>query len=313
MTRCISLTAIKDWCLRSAFSQSGLRPTTTDLGDGTVMHCWVPKNRVESKPDLVLIHGFGANALWQWDDVVSRFARRFNIYVPDLVFFGGSYTTRPERSDSFQAECVMRVVEANSDPGRKVSVVGLSYGGFVAYRMAAQFKEKVERAVICCAGVCMEEKDLAEGMFRVSDLEAAADILLPRTPEKLRELMGFTLTRPPKIVPSCFLYDFIDAMCSEYVEERKDLLRNIPKGRRISDLPTLSQPTLIIWGDQDQIFPVELGHRLKRHLGECAELVVIKDTGHAFNMEKPKEFYQHLKAFLVDSCLPVPNNGNTKC
>lgn len=300
----ISLTAMKEWCLRSSFSHSGLRPNTTDLGDGTVMHCWVPKNRVESKPDLVLIHGFGANALWQWYDVVPRLTRHFNVYVPDLVFFGGSYTTRPERSESFHAECVKRVVDANSDPDpgrkRKVSVVGISYGGFVAYRMAAQYKEEVERVVICCAGVCMEEKDLEEGMFRVPDLEAAADILLPQTPEKL-ELMGFSLYRPPKMVPSCLLYDYIDAMCRDFEEERRDLIRNIPKGRRISDIPKLTQPTLIIWGDQDQIFPVELGHRLKRHLGENAELVVINNAGHAFNMERPKEFYQHLKTFLVDS------------
>lgn len=43
-----------------------------------------------------------------------------------------------------------------------------------------------------------------------------------------------------------------------------------------------------------------------RHLGENAELVVIKNAGHAFNIEKPKEFYKHLKCFLVDSQQPPP-------
>ncbi|KAK2997321.1 hypothetical protein RJ639_025869 [Escallonia herrerae] len=43
-----------------------------------------------------------------------------------------------------------------------------------------------------------------------------------------------------------------------------------------------------------------------KHLGENAQLVVIKDIGHAFIVEKPKELYKHLKAFLVDSSPPLP-------
>lgn len=303
MPKCFSLTASRNWCYRSHFSNSGLRSTITDLGDGTVMHCWVPKTRKESKPNLLLIHGFGANALWQWGDVIRLMVPHFNVYVPDLVFFGDSYTTRPERSESFQARCVMRVMEANRVG--KVSLVGLSYGGFVAYSLAAQFRGEVERVVICCAGVCLEEKDLGQGMFRVSDLEEVGRILLPQTAEKMRELMSYTFVKPPKIVPSCLLQDFIDVMFTENVEEKKELIRALAKDRKLSDLPKIPQPTLIIWGEEDQVFPLELGYRLKRHLGENAQLVVIKNTGHAFIVEKPKELFKHLKSFLVDSFRPT--------
>ncbi|KAK9271042.1 hypothetical protein L1049_026631 [Liquidambar formosana] len=298
MSKCFSITESRNWCLRSTFSKSGLRSTVTDLQDGTIMHCWVPKTRKESKPDLLLIHGFGTNAMWQWSELIPHLAPHFNIYLPDLVFFGNSYTTRPERTESFQAQCVMRVMEAQSV--RRLSLVGLSYGGFVGYSMAAQFREVVEKVVICCAGVCLEEKDLREGMFRVSDVEEAANILVPQTPDKLRELMRFAFLKPPTGLPSCLLNDFIDEMCTEYVEEKKDLLRSIARERKLSDVPKIPQPTLIIWGDYDQIFPVELGHRLKRHLGENAQLVVIKNASHGFVIEKPKEFYKHLKSFLTD-------------
>ncbi|XP_059459714.1 uncharacterized protein LOC132189151 isoform X2 [Corylus avellana] len=269
MTKCFSFTEYKNWCYRSAFTKWGLQSTVTDLKDGTVMHCWVPKARKESKPNLLLIHGLGANALWQWADVVRHVIPFFNVYVPDLVFFGDSVTTRPERTESFQAQCVMRVMEAHSV--RRLSLVGLSYGGFVGYSIAWQYKEMVERVVICCAGVCMEEKDLRGGVFKVSNLEEAARILVPQTPEKLRELTGYTFFRPPPVglLPSCLLADFID-------------------------------PTLIIWGEHDQVFPLELAYRLKRHLGDNAHLVVIKNAGHAFNVEKPKDFCKHLISFLVD-------------
>lgn len=38
-----------------------------------------------------------------------------------------------------------------------------------------------------------------------------------------------------------------------------------------------------------------------RHIGENAQMAVIKNAGHAVNLEKAKEFGKHLKAFLIDS------------
>lgn len=41
-----------------------------------------------------------------------------------------------------------------------------------------------------------------------------------------------------------------------------------------------------------------------RHLGENAQLVVIKNAGHAINIEKPKALYKNLKSFLIDPIAP---------
>lgn len=318
MTQCLfSFTETRNRCYRSMFSGMGLRSTITDLKDGTIMHCWAPKARAESKPNLLLVHGLGANALWQWGDVIRHVAPHFNLYVPELVFFGGSYTSRPERDERFQGECVMRVMEAMG-VGR-VSVVGLSYGGFVAYSMGAMYEEVVERVVVCGSGVCMEEKDIKEGLFPVTDLDEAANILVPQTPSRLMELVGYTFHKPPPIgwLPSCVLSDFIEAMCRDYEQEKRELIKAIAKDRKLSDIPKISQPTLIIWGEYDQVFPLELAHRLKRHLGDNAQLVVIKNAGHAFNVEKAKEFNSILKSYLVDFQLPaeyspskIQNNNN---
>ncbi|MBA0589305.1 hypothetical protein Gorai_018060, partial [Gossypium raimondii] len=208
MVKCFSFTATRDSCFRCSFSRAGLRSSTTDLGDGTVMHVWIPKLHVQSKPTLVLIHGFGANAMWQWNDFISPLISRFNVYVPDLLFFGESYTTGPERSEQFQAECVVRVMEAHGVVSG-MNVVGISYGGFVGYRMAAQFKERIEKVVLCCTGVCLEEKDMEEGMFKVKSVDEAVSILLPQTSDKMRELMKLSFSKPTQRVPSCFLNDFI--------------------------------------------------------------------------------------------------------
>ncbi|KAA8530840.1 hypothetical protein F0562_005536 [Nyssa sinensis] len=103
-----------------------------------------------------------------------------------------------------------------------------------------------------------------------------------------------------------------DMMCTECLQERKELIEALHKDRKLSNLPKITQPTLIVWGEHDQVFPIELAHRLKRHLGENAQLEAIKNAGHAINVEKPKELYKHLKSFIID---PVPlskhqNNDN---
>ncbi|GKV35399.1 hypothetical protein SLEP1_g43669 [Rubroshorea leprosula] len=299
MARCFSFTASRDWFYRYSFFSAGLRSVTTDLGEGTIMHCWVPKTHNNSKPNLLLVHGFGANAMWQYGEPLRHFNARFNVYVPDLVFFGESYTSRRDRTEVFQAQCVMSMMEAHGV--HRMSLVGISYGGFVGYSMAVQYPQKVDRLVLCCSGVCLEEKDMENGLFKVADLEEATSILLPQTPDKLRELMRFSFVKPTKGVPSYFLTDFIEVMCTDYVEEKRELIRTILKHRKLSDLPHITQPTLIIWGEEDQIFPLELGQRLERHIGESARLVVIKNAGHAVNLEKPKEFIKHLKVFLLDS------------
>ncbi|KAI6692090.1 hypothetical protein NL676_019800 [Syzygium grande] len=289
MAKCFSFTATRDRCLRFSFSRSGLKSTVTDVGDGTVMHCWVPKRPNPARPDLLLLHGIGANAMWQWNDFVSPLAARFNVYVPDLVFFGDSYTTRPERSEQFQAQCVVALMEAIGV--KKMNVVGMSYGGFVAYSLAVQFGDRVDKLVLICAGVCLEEKDMEEGMFRVRSVDEAVSVLLPQ-PEKVRDLMRISFHRPPKKMPTCFLQDFIDVMCTEYLQERIELITALHKDRKLSNLPKLAK--------HDAVFPMELAERLKRHVDGDAQLVVIKDAGHAINAEKPKEMYKILKTYLVD-------------
>ncbi|KAI4321404.1 hypothetical protein MLD38_034788 [Melastoma candidum] len=315
MTRCFSLTESRNWCYRSTFAKHGLRPVLTNLGNGfgsTVIHLYLPKSPEPSKPNLLLIHGLGANALWQFADALPHLSPCFNLYIPDLLFFGYSYTNLPDRSDSFQARCIARALKAHSVA--RFSLVGLSYGGFVGYRLAALFPEEVEKVVVCCAGVCMEQEDLK--VFSVTDLEEAVRILVPETPDRLRELVGYTMHKgiPVRLIPSCLLKDFIDAMCAEFVEEKRDLVRDIPKNRKITDIPRITQPLLIIWGEHDQIFPVELAYRLKEHVGENSQLEIIKDTGHACNVQKPKEFYAILKSFLFSSQSAIsPVNESNDC
>lgn len=65
--------------------------------------------------------------------------------------------------------------------------------------------------------------------------------------------------------------------------------------KRLSDVDI---PVLLIWGDRDQVFPFEdYGKPMKESLPR-AKLLIVKDTRHAVQMEKPNEFNEILVDFL---------------
>ncbi|OEL22911.1 hypothetical protein BAE44_0016071 [Dichanthelium oligosanthes] len=285
--RCVlSFAVARDRCFSRRFLRAGLRPLAVPLpaapatdpapAPATTVHMWVP-SRPPRNP-LLLLHGFGASATWQWAPYLRPLiAAGFDPIVPDLVFFGASCTRLPDRSDAFQASAIKTAMDAIGVI--RFGLVGVSYGGFVGYRMAAMFPEAVERVAMICAGVCLEEKDLAEGLFPVTGVGEAAALLVPRRPEEVRRLVRLTFVRPPLIMPSCFLWDYI-------------------------------KPTLIIWGEQDQVFPMELAHRLNRHLEGNSRLVVIKNAGHAVNLEKPKDVCRNIIEFFKEPIAEAANGDD---
>lgn len=239
--------------------------------------------------------------MWQWHEQISPLLLHFNLYVPDIVFFGKSYSRGSDRSEFFQAQSVMKLM--NHLGVSRFHLGGISYGGFVAYRLAHLYPEVVEKVVIICSGVCMMPQDRHE-VFQTNDWRTVAEVLLPQSPDKLMALLKISMHRPPRMIPSFILQDIINTMYTDQREQRIELLQQLVLGKEgAPPLPVLIQETLIIWGEHDRVFPLELGHRLKRHLGDRAELIVLKDAGHAAQLENPYEFNNVIKTFLLESSL----------
>lgn len=297
----LSFISWKDWWLQLNFIYSGMSPQLIQVDEFTQMHCWVPRAKSPDKHTLVLIHGYGANAMWQWHQQISPLLLHFNLYVPDIVFFGKSYSRGSDRSEFFQAQSVMKLM--NHLGVSRFHLGGISYGGFVAYRLAHLYPEVVEKVVIICSGVCIMPQDRHE-VFQTNDWRTVAEVLLPQSPDKLMALLKISMHRPPRMIPSFILQDIINTMYTDQREQRIELLQQLVLGKEgAPPLPVLIQETLIIWGEHDRIFPLELGYRLKRHLGDRAELIVLKDAGHAAQLENPYEFNNVIKTFLLESSL----------
>ncbi|CAN6902512.1 unnamed protein product [Brassica oleracea] len=268
-----------------------LRPVTVDLDDGeTTVHFWISGHRRISRPNLVMLHGYGGNSKWQFVHQVSDLSKSFNLFIPDLVFFGKSYTKNADRSVEIQARSIaggLKKLGCDGTGRGRISVYSISYGGFVAYKMAEMWPEMMEKLVIVSSGVGFtQQQKTAEMRKHGGD---CSKMLVPKTPVDLRMLVKISTNTGLTFVhwiPDFILSQFIAVMYENNRQELLELAKNLLE-REEAELHVISQKTLIVWGDKDKVFPLEHGYRLQRHL-QNSRLEIIKETGHAVNVEAPK-------------------------
>ncbi|XP_042465810.1 uncharacterized protein Mb2734-like [Zingiber officinale] len=191
--RLLSFVSLRELLLHLSFLHCGLRPVTLDLGYAS-LHIWGPNPRCASrKPALLLIHGFGGNSKWHWERQIGALSLSFNLYIPDLLFFGRSRSSCADRSVGYQAQCI---AEAMCLLGvARYSVMGISYGGFVAFRLAEMEAESVELVAILTAGICMSPEQLR--VMSAKEKRDVCELLLPQKADDLRSLVSRSMYRPP--------------------------------------------------------------------------------------------------------------------
>ncbi|KAL7140377.1 hypothetical protein ABFS83_09G116900 [Erythranthe nasuta] len=270
---------------------------TVDLDDQTTMHFWCPSHRKFNKPNLIMLHGYGGNSKWQFVYQVGGLADSFNLYIPDLLFFGQSHTNRSNRTETFQAECV--AAGLNRLGVESCSVYAISYGGFVGYRMAEIYPEMVEKVVIVSSGVGCTDNQKWEQLKSVG--VGVADLLLPEEPAGLRRLVQLSVHKcgSLKWAPDFTLHEFIDKMCNTNRKEKQEMLEHLLTNKTERNIQSLSQEILLIWGDKDKIFPLSFAHHLQRDLGPRCKLEVIEDSGHAANIDSPESVNALIKGFIL--------------
>ncbi|KAG6482232.1 hypothetical protein ZIOFF_058863 [Zingiber officinale] len=142
--------------------------------------------RASRKPALLLIHGFGGNSKWQWERQIGALSRSFDLYIPDLLFFGRSRSSCADRSVGYQARCVAEVMHLLGVA--RYSVMGISYGGFVAFRLAKMEAKSVECVAILTAGICMSLEQLR--VMSAKEKRDVCKLLLPQKADDLRALVS---------------------------------------------------------------------------------------------------------------------------
>lgn len=304
---------------RRAFTAAGLRPSSAAVDADTTLHFWASSSLLSSsdsksnskngsnskqrRPVVVLIHGFGPDPTWQWASQVGPLSRHFDLLVPTLLFFGASTTRAPDRSDAFQAAAIATLLAGVGDGEevREVHVVGTSYGGLVAYHLARALQVqgggwRVGKVALCSSDLAKGPED-DRALAAKGGVAEVTELMVPADTKALRRLMAICAHGPPKYLPECLARELLRKCFAVQREGKIQLIKGIATGHGFQITP-LPQEVLIVWGEFDQIFPVDKAHKVKEKLGDKVMLKIIPNTGHLPQQENSKLFNQILINFL---------------
>lgn len=269
--------------------EAGYSEQYLTLTDGGAMKFWVGGT---GKP-LLLLHGFGGTAISTWKKEMLDLNKEYMVIAPDLAWFGDSYSNSAPNLAT-QTDAVWQILDSLQI--EKVNVAGISYGGFVTYNMMMT-PERIEKSVIIASpGPLFGDDDLAELCVRAG-VDKPEDLFVPQNSNEVRRLFDHVFYEK-KRMPDFVADQIYQGYFAPWRKEKKLLIQSLVSDReRIAQYPAAKlPPSMLIWGDNDQIFPLNNGIELSEHMN--SSIVVIPETGHGVTNEQPKLVTKLLKSFL---------------
>lgn len=213
-------------------------------------------------PPLLLLHGSATNTV-MWMGDVATWARRFRVYAVDLIGEPGlSAPARPALDSGAYAGWLEQVLAGLGV--ERVSVVGVSLGGWMALDYATRRPETVERlALMCPSGI---------GGQRFLPLLGVLPLLLLGGEWGRRRAMRFILGAT--------------AVPGELTEFALLIHRSFrPRGGRLpifhdEDLRRLTMPLLVIAGGRDNLLDSRDTRRRLARAVPGADVRLLPDAGH---------------------------------
>ena len=252
-------------------------------------------------PTLILIHGYTAST-YVWQTVAPMLAdENFHVVAVDLLGFG--FSEKPawfEYSIVSQARMIERFMD-RIGIGRAI-LVGSSYGGAVASTVALDYRERVEKLVLVDA-VCNDEAK-QNVLLRLVSMRGVGEILSPFLIDSRRFLRLRMRRTIAPVNHHLITKERIEAVHRPLRAKNAHhsvlaSARNWNANRIEDDAYLINQPTLIIWGEDDNVIPVRNGEKLYDSILN-SRLVVLKDCGHIPQEEKPERFVELVAEFCRD-------------
>jgi pimeloyl-ACP methyl ester carboxylesterase len=237
---------------------------------------------------LLILHGeLGVPG---WLRAYAELAQHFTVYVPSLPGFGQS--ARPDWIVSVR-DLAAWVTWFVRDLGlsQPLSVIGFSLGGWVAAEIATLNASLFTKMVLVGAAGLQPEEGHIWDYFMHSSREAFAQAFFdPAQAPEYARYYGEALTPDDET----------------QVERNREMAARLvwKPYMRSHTLPALLQgiatPTLVVWGREDAIIPLNVCQRYARSIpGATAK--VLDRCGHMPEMERPDSFVQLVLDFLAPS------------
>ena len=254
----------------------------------------------EYAPPIILIHGFISSNLI-WSHVLLRLARKgFRVIAPDLPGYG--YSDKPADAKYTIAEQAGAVVAFMDRLGlRKATVVGASYGGAVAATIALDYPDRVHKLIMI--GAVTNDDAKKKFLLRVSCMPLIGDIATPLFLGSrwiLKQRMQAMYRRMGKPINEKMVTSRHHLLATANTHRAMIRSARAWSANRIErEASLIRQPTMIVWGDQDDHFPIDNAFRLRDTISN-SKLVVFRNCGHLPPAEYPEQFVEAVADFLSE-------------
>jgi non-heme chloroperoxidase len=239
---------------------------------------------------IIFLHGYS--------DSWFSFSRVLPLLSPSYHAFA---LTQRGHGDSDKPECCYTPGDFAADVDafmdatgiEEATVVGASTGALFAQRVALDYPRRVSRLVLIAPQTPAHE--VLSGLLE--EVRALED---PVPPEFAREFQESTIYHP---VPQEFLATAVSESLKLPARVWRDYLEQAGLSidhDYVVELREIKAPTLILWGEQDALFPREEQERLAAAIPD-ATLKVYPETGHAVHWERPEQVVRDLEAFKNDT------------
>ena len=261
------------------------------LSTGVRLHYAVPGD--PAGPAVILLHGF-SDSWFSWSQVLPLLPARYRVYALDHRGHGESDKPRGGYHMADMAADVVAFMDARRVPS--AVVVGHSLGTLVAQYVARAAPDRVTGLVLVAGAPSVDH------FPGVEDFVGMVSGFVDSVPEEfIREFQAGTAHQP---LPDAFLERVIDESRKLPPHVWGAVGRGMLASGPVSPGNGVAIPTLVMWGDRDEIFPREAQDSLVA-MGADAELKVYAETGHALHWERPEQFTSDLTAFL-ERVAPAP-------
>jgi 3-oxoadipate enol-lactonase len=247
----------------------------------------MPSETLDAGMPVVFLHAFPLNAS-MWDAQLEAVGHRPTL-APHFPGFGD----RPPEEADLEAFARSALAEMDAAGMERAIVVGLSMGGYVAFRLHALAPDRVAGLILADtrsgaddeAGRRKREDQAAR--VRKDGVGWLPDALLPA-------LLGETTRRErPEVVAR--VRDIMAAADPEGVARALEGMRNRPDSTPA--LERIGCPTLVLVGEEDTLTPPDEARTMASGIPD-GRLVVLPGSGHLANLETPEAFNQALVEFL---------------
>ena len=265
---------------------------------------------------VILVHGFGCSSA-QWRYTTEALVKaNLQVVALDLPGFGQSYLPdKPVTAASFRHTLIDVMDSLGLD---SAALVGSSMGGLVSWLVAANAPERVKAlALVSPAGA--PPLDAVRQPRRKSPYRRfGSTTALALFAALARQSLFDPFTRR-------LLYPSFERLFGEVpvpAEVRELLFQEAKKSRIVftqrltpaeldnagHQLQGISCPTLLMWGDQDNIIPLQAMDFFVEHMPESV-IKVYLGVGHLPMLEIPEEFSTDVSRFLLASFARRPAQG----